>query len=94
MVEPDRIRTYAQVLQRHPVFRQLVLWYVGSRIRDAILNSDEADSALLAEVTKINQRQIVRLEKHLTTYLKQPEFWEVCATEILARIEAWTVSGE
>ena len=58
MVERDRIRTYAQVLQRHPVFRQLVLWYVGSRIRDAILNSDEADSALLAEVTNINQRQI------------------------------------
>jgi len=94
MVEPDRIRTYAQVLQRHPVFRQLVLWYVASRIRDAILNSDEADSALLAEVTNINQRQIARLEKYLMVYWKQLEFWDFCATEILARIEAWTVSGE
>jgi DNA-binding MarR family transcriptional regulator len=94
MVEPDRIRAYAQALQQQPVFRQLVLWYVAYTLQHELLNTGEEARALLANDMHISQEQILHLEEQLAEALHQPAFWETCATKILEQLDAWQASGQ
>lgn len=93
MVEREKIRWYAQKLANQANFLARVLYYVATNIHYTLLNSEELGNDSLDEII-IDRHQILSLERHFADYLNKPDFWEICAEQILSQLEAWQTEGK